>query len=140
MCSDSYLIPILSLFISSLYPLLFMVSFLFSFFTACMQQSPGVQLVLGQSWMVIPMNKHSPVMCNVFPCMLIENAVVYMKSTLFTKSYVQKYLSLYFIVRIVVVYMYITLCTNILTLECMLGHQSFGVCEVSHPYPLHCLR
>ena len=38
--------------------------------------------------------------------MLIENAVVYMKST---NSYVQKYLPLYFIVRIVDVYMYITL-------------------------------
>ena len=22
----------------------------------------------------------------------------------------------------------------------MLGHQSLGVCEVSDPYPLHCLR
>ena len=41
-------------------------------------------------------------------------------------------------VRIVfVVYMYITL---ILTLECMLGHQSLDVCEVSDPYPLYSLR
>ena len=40
-------------------------------------------------------------------------AVFYMKSTLFTKSYVQKYFPLYFIVRIVIVYMYITLFTNI---------------------------
>ena len=38
--------------------------------------------------------------------MLIENVVVYMKSTLFTNSYVQKYFPLYFIVRIVFVYMY----------------------------------
>ena len=41
---------------------------------------------------------------------------------------------------VVVVYMYITLFTNTLTLECMLGHQSLGVCEVSDPYLLHCLR
>ena len=27
-----------------------------------------------------------------------------------------------------------------LTLECMLGHQSLGVCEVSDPYPLYSLR
>ena len=39
-------------------------------------------------------------------CMLIKNAVVYMKSALFTNSYVQKYLPLEFIVRIV--YMCIT--------------------------------
>ena len=45
-------------------------------------------------------------------CMLIENAV-YMKSTLFTKSYFQKYFPLYFIVRVVIVYMYITLFTDI---------------------------
>ena len=41
---------------------------------------------------------------------------------------------------VVVVYMYITLFTDILTLECMLGHQSLGVCEVSDPYPLYSLR
>ena len=35
--------------------------------------------------------------------------------------------------RIVVVYMHITLFTNILTLECMLGHQSLVVCELSDP-------
>ena len=52
--------------------------------------------------------------------MLIKNAVVYMKST---NSLILKYLPLLFIVRIVV-YMYITLFRNILTLECMLGHQS----------------
>ena len=39
--------------------------------------------------------------------MLIENAVVYMKSTLFTKSYVQKYFPLYFIVRVVIVYQHL---------------------------------
>ena len=38
---------------------------------------------------------------------------------------------------VVVVYMYITLFTDILTLECMFGHQSLGVCEVSDPYPLY---
>ena len=27
-----------------------------------------------------------------------------------------------------------------LTLECMLGHQGLGVCEVSDPYPLYSLR
>ena len=64
--------------------------------------------------------------------MLIENAVVYMQSTLFTNSYVQKYLPLEFIVRIIYI-------LHILTLECMLSHQSLGVCEVSDPYPLHCL-
>ena len=69
--------------------------------------------------------------------MLIENAVVDMNST---NIYVQKYLPLYFIVWIVIVYIYITLFTNIVTFECMLGHQSLGVCEVSDPYPLHCLR
>ena len=37
---------------------------------------------------------------------------------------------------VAIVYMYITLFTNILTLECMLCHQSLGVCEVSDPYPL----
>ena len=38
---------------------------------------------------------------------------------------------------VVVVYINITLFTDILTLECMLGHQSLGVCEVSDPYPLY---
>ena len=60
--------------------------------------APKIGLVFGQHWMVIPMNEYSP-HCNV--CMLIENDV-YMKSTLFTNIYVQKYLPLYFIVRIVV--------------------------------------
>ena len=41
---------------------------------------------------------------------------------------------------VVIVYMYITFFTDILTLECMLGHQSLGVCEVSDPYPLYNLR
>ena len=52
-----------------------------------------IGLLLGISWMVIPMNKHFP---GISPrqCMLIENAVFYMKSTLFTNSYVQKYLPL----------------------------------------------
>ena len=45
-----------------------------------------------------------------------------------------------FVRIVVVVYMYITLFTDILTLECMLGHQSLGVCEVSDPYPLYSLR
>ena len=73
--------------------------------------------------------------------MLIENAVVYMKSTLFTKSYVQNYFPslfygedccclhekyivykelcpevfsfAFFMVRIVIVYMYSTFFTNI---------------------------
>ena len=45
--------------------------------------------------------------------MLVENAVVYMKTTLFTKSYVQKYYPLLFMVRIVIFYMYITLFANI---------------------------
>ena len=48
-----------------------------------------IGFVLGQSWMVIPMNKHSPVMRKCLSPLLIENAVVYMKSTLFTNSYVQ---------------------------------------------------
>ena len=39
-----------------------------------------------------------------------------------------------------IVYMYITLFTDILTLECMLGHQSLGVCEVLDPYPLYSLK
>ena len=46
--------------------------------------APKIGLLLGQSWMVIPMNKHSP---GISP-LLIENAEVYMKSTLFTNSYV----------------------------------------------------
>ena len=56
--------------------------------------------------------------------MLIENAVV-----------VQIVISS-FVRIVIVVYMYIRLFTDILTLECMLGHQSLGVCEVSDPYPL----
>ena len=44
-----------------------------------------------------------------------------------------------FVRIVVVVYMYITLFTDILTLECMLGHQSLGVCKVSDPYPLYSL-
>ena len=50
-----------------------------------------IGLLLGQSWMVIPMNKYSPGISGMF---------------------------------------------IILTLACMLGHQSLGVCEVSDPYPL----
>ena len=45
-----------------------------------------------------------------------------------------------FVKIVVVVYMYITLFTDILTLECMLGHQSLDVCEVSDPYPLYTWR
>ena len=45
-----------------------------------------------------------------------------------------------FVRIVVVVYMYITLFTDILTFECMLGHQSPGVCEVSDSYPLYSLR
>ena len=77
-CSDSYPIPILS-FIPSLYPLLFnsknfyfLVSFLF-LLHACMYShqvynsngglAPKIGLVLGQNWMVISMNQHSPVVC-----------------------------------------------------------------------------
>ena len=37
-----------------------------------------------------------------------------------------------FVRIVVVVYMYITLFTDILTLERMLGHQSLGVCEVRY--------
>ena len=80
--------------------------------------APKIWLLLGQSWIT----SFLTLCTNVFPHynvhMLIENAVVYMKSTLFTKSYVQKYFPLYFIVRIVIVYMYITLFTNILTHKC----------------------
>ena len=49
--------------------------------------APEIGLVLKQSWMVIPMSKHSPGISPLF----IENAEVYMKSTLFTNSYVHKY-------------------------------------------------
>ena len=52
--------------------------------------APKIGLLLGQSWMVIAMHKHSP---SISP-LLIENAEVYMKSTLFTNSYVHKYLPL----------------------------------------------
>ena len=45
-----------------------------------------------------------------------------------------------FVRIVVVVYMYITLFSNTLKLECMLGHQSLGVCEVSDAYPLYSLR
>ena len=97
---------------------------------------------LPGSWIVILMNKNSLIMCKCIyfhtVMYVIENAVVYMKSTLFTNSYVQKYHSLEFIVRIVVVYMYITLFTNILTLECMLGHQSLCVYVcVKFQIPIH---
>ena len=79
-CSDSYPIPILSLFF--LYhpyiPLLFNSIFLFSsllpfLLHACMYShqvynsngglAPKIGLVLGQSWMVIPMDKFSPIVC-----------------------------------------------------------------------------
>ena len=53
--------------------------------------APKTGLLLGQSWMVIPMNKHS-LGISLLQCMLIENAEVYMKSTFFTNSYVHKYL------------------------------------------------
>ena len=39
-----------------------------------------------------------------------------------------------FVRIVVVVYVHITLFTDILKLECMLDHQSLGVCEVSDPY------
>ena len=45
-----------------------------------------------------------------------------------------------FVRIVVVVYMYITLFTDILTLKCMSGHHSLGVCEVSDPYPLYTWR
>ena len=82
MCSDSYPIPILSLFFLYhpyiLYFLIrrifhFLLSFLF-LLHACIHShqvsnsngglAPKIGLVLGQSWMVIPMNKHSP---GIFP-------------------------------------------------------------------------
>ena len=78
MCSDSYPIPISSLFFLY-HPYIpyfliqrifnFLVSFLFSLH-ACMYShqvsnsnsglAPKIGLLLGQSWMAIPMNKHSP--------------------------------------------------------------------------------
>ena len=79
-CSDSYPIPILSLFFLYhpyiLYLLtqrfFFLVSFLF-LLHACMYShqvynnngglAPKIGLVLKQSWVVIPMNKLSPVVC-----------------------------------------------------------------------------
>ena len=111
MCSDSYPIPILSLFFlyHSYIPYFliqrifhFLVSFLF-LLHACLYSyqvsnsnsglAPKIGLLLGQSRIVIPINKHSPGI-SPLQCMLIENAVVYMKSTLFTNSYVQEYLPL----------------------------------------------
>ena len=62
--------------------------------------------------------------------MLIENAVVVqivMSRSIFLCGDCC-YLHVYYIVY------------SILTLECMLGHQSLGVCEVSDPYPLYSLR
>ena len=83
--------------------------------------------------MVIPINKHFPIVCKCISplqCMLIKNAVVDMKSTLFKNSYVA-----------FVIYCEDCCClhlfTNILTLECILGHQGIGVCEVSDPHPLY---
>ena len=52
---------------------------------------------------------------------------IIMKNILFTNSSFEE---------IVTVYMYMTLFTNILTLECMLGNQSLGAYEVSVLYPL----
>ena len=78
MCNDSYPIPILSPFllyhpyiphflIQRIFP--FLVSFLF-LLHACMYShqvsnsnsglAPKIGLLLGQSWMVIPVNEHSP--------------------------------------------------------------------------------
>ena len=109
MCSDSYPIPILSLFLYHPYIPYFLIQRIFHFLVsflfllhACLYShqvsnsnvglAPKIGLLLGQSYMVIPMNKH-------FPTVMIESAVVYLKSTLFTNSYVQKYFPL-FIVRI----------------------------------------
>ena len=50
--------------------------------------------------------------------MLIENVVVYMKSTLFTKSYVQKYFPLLFYGEDCYYLHVITFFTNILTHKC----------------------
>ena len=80
-CSDSYPIPILSLFfLYHPYIPYFLIQRIFHFLVfflfllhACMYShqvynsngglGPKIGLVLGQSWMVIPMNKHPPVVC-----------------------------------------------------------------------------
>ena len=151
-CSDSYPIPILSLiFLYHPYiPYFFLVQRSFLFYSllpfllhACMysqqvyNSNGGLAPKIGlyNTWARLDGYSYEQALSHYvkmyFP-MLTENAVVCMKSTLSTNSYVQKYLPLF---GIVIVYMCITL---FLTLKWMLGHQSLGVCEVSDPYPLHC--
>ena len=83
--------------------------------------------------MVIPMYKRSPVMC-VFPHCYVVCCCLHVKHIVYKQLCFHKYLTLLFIVRFIAVYMYITFFTNILTLDCMLGYQSLGVCEASNPY------
>ena len=86
MCSDSYPIPSLSPFflyhpyIPYFCNSFFLFSSLLPHFTACMHvqpPAPKIGLLLGQSWMVIPMNKHSLVFpnCNVCCCCLHEKYI-----------------------------------------------------------------
>ena len=86
-----YPIPILSLsfiyhpYIPYLSTVYFLVSFLF-LLHACMYShqvynsngglAPKIGLVLGQSWMVIPMNKRTLPYFDIVMYILIENAVV----------------------------------------------------------------
>ena len=69
--------------------------------------------------------------------MLFENAVVYMKSTLFTKSYVQKYFPFAFYCEdCYCLHVYYIVYQHLNTQV----HQNIGVCEVLHTYLLGCLR
>ena len=60
--------------------------------------------------------------------MLIENAVAYMKSTLFTNSMSRSIFLCNLLRGLLLFTVNITLFTNILTLERRLGYQSVGVC------------
>ena len=68
--------------------------------------------------------------------MLNENAVVYMKSTLFTKSYVLKHFFVLYCEDCYCLHVYYIVYQHLNTQV----HQNVGVCEVLHTYLLSCLR
>ena len=89
MCSDSYPIPILSLFfLYHPYILCFLIQIIFHFlvsflfllhacmysYQVCNSLAPKIGLVLGQIWIVIPMKNHSP---GIPPMCMLMYIVIY---------------------------------------------------------------
>ena len=68
--------------------------------------------------------------------MLIENAVVYMKSTLFTKLCPEVFSFVFYCEDCYCLHVYYIVYQHLNTQV----HQNIGVCEVSHIYLLGCLR